>query len=206
MKRFKLHISIAVLLLFHAIGIGGVLIGDSEQFLKLTPVNLLLTLGIIGWNHADWKRWWIFVFSFVLGFFIEVIGVNTGWPFGEYSYGPVLGLQLFSTPLMIGVNWLMLLYATNAISKTIQVNFLIRIAIAAMLMTVLDLFIKPVAIQLNFWTWSIGDIPMSNYISWFVISALISLPWQRTDIQLNRNVGYAVFSVQLGFFLVLNLF
>jgi len=99
-----------------------------------------------------------------------------------------------------------LLYATNAISKTIQVNFLIRIAIAAMLMTVLDLFIEPVAIQLNFWTWSIGDIPMSNYISWFVISALISLPWQRTDIQLNRNVGYAVFSVQLGFFLVLNLF
>lgn len=206
MKRFKLHISIAVLILFHAIGIGGVLIGDSEQFLKLTPLNLLLTLGIIGWNHADWKRWWIFVFSFVLGFFIEVVGVNTGWPFGEYSYGSVLGLQLFSTPLMIGVNWLMLLYAANAISKTIQVNFLIRIAIAAALMTFLDLFIEPIAIQLNFWTWSIGDIPISNYISWFVISALISLPWQRTDIQLNRNIGYAVFSVQLGFFLVLNLF
>ena len=71
------------------------MLGDSQEFLSLTPLNLLLTLLIILINHNDWKNWWIFLLSYLAGLGIEIIGVNTGWPFGEYVYGPVLVLRFF---------------------------------------------------------------------------------------------------------------
>jgi uncharacterized membrane protein len=204
MIKNKQYLSIGILVLFHLIGIGGVMLGDSQEFLSLTPLNLLLTLLIILINHHYWKNWWIFLLSYLAGLGIEIIGVNTGWPFGEYVYGPVLGPKIFSTPLMIGVNWLMLLYATNAIAKSLSGHWILRAAIAGALMTFLDLLIEPVAIKLDFWTWSADSVPLANYFSWFVIATLLSAVWQRLQIDMNRKIAVAVFGVQMGFFLILN--
>ena len=180
------------------------MLGDSQEFLSLTPLNLLLTLLIILINHNDWKNWWIFLLSYLAGLGIEIIGVNTGWPFGEYVYGPVLGPKIFSTPLMIGVNWLMLLYATNAIAKPLSRDWILRAAIAGAMMTFLDLLIEPVAIKLNFWIWSADSVPLANYFSWFIIATLLSVVWQSLQIDMTRKIALAVFGVQIGFFLVLN--
>lgn len=199
----KTSISIAILIVFHLIGIGGFVFGDVAQFALLTPLNLLLTMAILFFNHKDWSKWWVFALSYSGGFLIEVIGVNTGWPFGVYEYGSPLGPQLFQTPLVIGVNWMMLLYATNAISKPLFASHWLSAAMAAALMTLLDLLIEPVAIALNFWTWQDTDVPMTNYLAWFAISLLLSIVWQRSGIILNRKIAVAVFAVQMGFFLVL---
>ncbi|GAB5538831.1 MAG: hypothetical protein Salg2KO_09340 [Salibacteraceae bacterium] len=200
MANHKETISVGILLIFYLIGIGGVVFGDAESFLSLTPLNLLLTLGIIFWNHADWKGWWIFLLTYVGGLVIEIIGVNTGWPFGIYHYGNVLGPKIFDTPWIIGVNWLMLLYATNSIANRIGTTVLIRVAISAALMTILDILIEPVAIQMDFWTWENPTVPLSNYLSWFVLSALLSFPWQYSRLNLNKSIGFAVFLVQIIFF------
>jgi putative membrane protein len=44
----------------------------------------------------------------VAGFFIEAIGVNTGLIFGNYVYKTTLGWKFLETPLIIGVNWILL--------------------------------------------------------------------------------------------------
>jgi putative membrane protein len=206
MKWTKTNISILILVIFYAVGIMGVLFLDASSFLTLTPLNLLLTLAVIVFNHKDWKHSWIFVFTYILGFLVEVLGVNTGFPFGIYRYGEVLGPKLFNTPLMIGVNWLMLLYACNFISSRFGLTLITKALGAAFLMVVLDYAIEPVAIKYDFWTWQDAQPPMANYISWFIIAFLLSLPWQWTKISLNKDISFAVYTLQLVFFLTLNLF
>ena len=206
MKWNKINISIAVLIIFHMVGIGGVLLANPIEFLRLTPLNLLLTLVIILVNQQQWKFAWVFVVTYLVGFFVEVLGVNTGFPFGEYEYGSVLGPKVFETPLMIGVNWLILLYASNAISRHFGLTAITKALGAAALMVVLDYAIEPVAIKYDFWTWAQADPPFENYMAWFVIAFLLSLVWQWTKIELNKKIAIAVYSVELGFFALLNLF
>mgnify|MGYP000152976856 CR=1 FL=1 len=205
MKLTKTTISIAILIIFHLVGIGGVLLGDANEFLKLTPLNLLLTLAIVLFNHTDWKKYWVFIGTYLVGFGVEVLGVNTGFPFGEYAYGSVLGPKLFATPLMIGVNWLILLYASNSIAKNIGLTAITKALVAAALMVVLDFFIEPVAIKFGFWTWQEAIPPLENYMAWFAIAFLLSLTWQLSKMELNKKIAIAVYAVEFGFFAILNL-
>ncbi len=201
----RLNISIAVLIIFHVVGIGGILLGDPASFLRLTPLNLLLTLLLILFNHLDWKKAWILGLTFIIGFLMEVVGVNTGVPFGVYSYGPVLGPKLWETPWIIGVNWLILLYGANAIARRFAMTPRAQALTAAGLMVVLDYLIEPVAIRFDFWTWEAGTPPLMNYIGWFATACGLSLVWQYGRIQLNTRMAYAVYATELIFFGIVNL-
>ncbi|MFN2335752.1 MAG: carotenoid biosynthesis protein, partial [Bacteroidales bacterium] len=55
----------------------------------------------------------------VTSFLIEAVGVNTGRIFGTYTYGKALGPALWNTPVIIGLNWFLLIYCTNVISRQI---------------------------------------------------------------------------------------
>ncbi|MEX2596645.1 MAG: carotenoid biosynthesis protein [Salibacteraceae bacterium] len=205
MKASKANISIVVLIIFHVVGIGGILFGDASSFLHLTPLNSLLTLAIILFNHIDWKNAWVFAATFIVGFSIEVIGVNFGWPFGEYVYGDVLGWKVFQTPLIIGVNWLILLYASIALARRFSLSQITTALLAAAIMVVLDYLIEPVAIRFNFWTWKSYTPPLTNYLAWFGISALLAFIWERSKIRLNTKIALAVYAIEIGFFGMLNL-
>ena len=203
----KVHISIAVLFIFYVVGLVGITSDHSDFFLSLTPLNLLLTLAILLVNHSDWNRvWWIFPLTAFAGLVVEIIGVNTGFPFGQYEYGWVLGPKILNTSVVIGVNWLILLYATNSMTKPLSIKSpFIRAAISALMMVFLDFLIEPIAITLDFWSWSEPAIPMTNYLAWFVISFILSAFWQKSTPALNSVIGIAVFLSQLGFFGILNL-
>lgn len=203
--KHKTFITIAVLIIFHLVGIGGVLIGDPERFLRLTPLNLLITFAFILYAHVDWSRWWIIPITWLLGFFVEVIGVNTGFPFGAYHYEHVLGWQWLNTPLMIGINWFILLYGSIAIARKFGLGSVTTALLAGALMVFLDYFIEPVAIRFNFWEWDGGHPPLENYIAWFVVASGLALMWQLARWQLNTTVGIAVYGTQLVFFGILNL-
>ena len=151
-----------------------------DSFLSLTPLNLILTAVLLFAFHQEWnKAFYAFFFtSFAIGFGVEVLGVKTGVIFGEYYYGEVLGFKVAEVPVLIGLNWLVLAYATSIISSSISVNKLLSAGIAAFMMTALDWLIEPVAIQLGFWTWLSEDIPLLNFISWFIISFFICLLFQ----------------------------
>lgn len=174
--KIKLKVSIMILVAFYVSGIIGILTNNQTiDFLSLTPLNLLVNATLLLINHQQGtkKQWLVFFIIAVVGFFIEVVGVTTGVIFGDYVYKTTLGWKLFETPLIIGVNWMLL---TCAVVYTIGIKIKNTIGIAlasAFLLVALDILIEPVAIKYDFWTWNQAIVPLKNYIAWFIISFIL---------------------------------
>ena len=137
---------------------------------------------------------------------MEIIGTNTGLIFGEYAYGRTLGFQVGHVPLIIGVNWLMLVYATAAVVNSVaeKQHFVIKAALSAGLMVFLDFFIEPVAIRYDFWSWTDNIIPIQNYVAWFVIAFALLIVTHRI-VLIKSKTAIALFIAQLLFFVSLNI-
>ncbi|MDD4490198.1 MAG: carotenoid biosynthesis protein, partial [Paludibacter sp.] len=157
---------------FYVIGVAGMLIPfTSAFFMRLTPLALLMNFGLLLIHHENkFSVKTILIFSLILlsGFFIEIIGVQTGIIFGEYMYGKGLGWKLRDTPLIIGLNWLLLVYTTATITQKIKTNNIIRIALGTGMMLIYDIVMEQVAPRMDMWTWKDGVIPIENYMAWFV--------------------------------------
>ena len=100
-------ISILVIWTFHLSGLLGILYGDSKWFISATPLNLIISLVLLLLNSSDSnKTIMIAGIAFIIGMFTEILGVNYGIIFGEYTYGKALGPKLLGVPILIGYNWL----------------------------------------------------------------------------------------------------
>lgn len=177
-------------------------------FLALTPFNLLLSAAILFSFHKDLNRaFWLFcILSFLTGFFTEVAGVASGLIFGQYSYGNTLGVKWLGVPLIIGINWLMLIYSTGIICSGLKVHFVLKAAAAAFLMVLLDLFIEPVAIASDFWSWETLPVPVQNYVAWFVLSFFLHLLFYSLPFRKENPAAKFLYLFQLVFFMILCLF
>src|SRR3989344_6390940 len=99
-KDKRLFASTLILVVVHIAGIIGIQTDYKDLFLMCTPFNLLLCIGLLFWNHAEYSKS-LFIFSiltFLIGYFIEVVGVKTGMIFGNYSYGNTLGFKILDVP------------------------------------------------------------------------------------------------------------
>lgn len=202
-------ISIIVLVILYTVGTYAFLMNWTEVIL-LTPVNLLISLFLLLFASrlALGIRFLIYiVLAYIAGYSIELLGTQTGFPFGAYTYHHVLGYKLWDTPLLIGVNWLLLLLATRAvIDRFLNVTIWQGAIIGAFLMVALDILIEPVAVQFDFWTWDLNSIPLSNYISWWVIAFILHLLQRFLILKYNNPVAISLFIIQLLFFGILNIF
>jgi putative membrane protein len=119
-----------------------------------------------------------FLFAFFsiafLGFIIEVIGVKTGLIFGKYSYGDGLGFKLLNVPIIISINWAMLIFAGIRIVSSIFANKIVSLVVAALLVTLIDLLIEQVAPRLDFWQFEGGLPGLHNYLGWIGVAFLTS--------------------------------
>jgi bisanhydrobacterioruberin hydratase len=177
--RFWLSVSIAF-----AVNGGGILayvLWGPTLIGELTALNLLLMGGFVLLNQEELSsRLLLFVFLLMLiGLAAEWIGVHTGLLFGEYYYTDTLGLSLWNVPLVIGLNWAIVVLGCSALSSLMLSSHVVpqrlnrkvvKLVLAATLATVFDYFLEPVAIHLNFWQWNNGVIPAFNYLSWFGVS------------------------------------
>ena len=204
-ERWKLITLILVIL--HAVGIAGVLIPIHEDFLLLTPFNLLPSLSLILWNHPQWSRHTVvfIIISFILGYGSEVFGVQTGLLFGDYVYGPVLGWKWMETPFMIGVNWIMVGYVCGISINYLfpSAHFLIRAVLGALSMVAFDVLIEPVAMAYDFWQWEGGVIPLQNYIGWFGVSLPLQVYFAAYQGGIKNKAAISLFIVQIIFFATL---
>lgn len=203
----KLPIVEAVITIIYLVGIIGMSIPEVRPYFQLlTPYQLLFTLGVMLFKHRDWNDSFIrfMAAAFLIGYGSEVSGIHTGFPFGNYQYGPVLGPQLFEVPVMIGVNWLILVYLTGTLlNKWIQ-NDVLAAVIGAFAMVMIDYAIEPVAITLDFWTWENGLIPLSNYLGWFGVAFIIQMIFRKADfIKENKITAYLLANL-VAFFVILN--
>lgn len=177
-------------------------------FIQNTPFNLVLSAFLLLINHSKWNRKEVYAlcFLFVSGFFIEVIGSNTGYLFGNYHYGKTLGFQVFNVPLVIGINWMMQIYIVGNMLSRSKWALWLKAIIGSMLLVFLDYFIEPVAIRFDYWQWENDIIPLTNYLCWFIISFLFLSLYFKTGFRNYNPLSAVLYFIQLLLFVILGLF
>ena len=198
-----------VLVIFHIIGLVLFLQSDSASdltWMNLTLCGLLVFIGEIEPKNGNILKLLLVLFIiFWGGFFIEYIGTSTGLLFGEYSYGKVLGWKWLGVSLIIGVNWYAIVLASVNFARLFFKNKWLTILVGAVLCVVMDLIIEPVAIKYGFWTWHNGEIPLFNYITWFIFATLFSAIYVFTTNKINKTAA-TLYVVWAAFFCILLLF
>lgn len=207
LQAFIHRYGIAILLIFHAVGLVGMTLIDRESFARLTPLNLLLSLSILWLAHPrpTLKLLYVFVGSYLLGYLAELLGTQTGFPFGDYHYGQALGPLLWEVPVIIGVNWFLMLMGSGYLARQIFRKPWLQVMGGALLMTLADLSIEPVAPLLDFWYWQEGSAPLVNYLGWFVVSVIMQLMFQKWLIGQDNPLARPYFLIVVSFFIGLNL-
>lgn len=135
-----------------------------------------------------------------------MIGTNTGLLFGEYTYGPTLGIKLWNTPLMIAVNWYILVVGVGSVLSYFHIkNNILAAAVGASILTLLDLLIEPIAIKFDYWQWNNISVPLQNYLAWWILAFLFVLIFRRLHFNKQNIVAVFLLAIQFLFFILLNL-
>lgn len=203
MKKKEFILSFFVIL-FHLVGFLGFFLGYKNLFTSLIPFHLLLMLLLLVWSYESFNsRFALLIYC--LGFGIEFLGVHTGVIFGSYQYGDALGFKLANIPLLIGVNWVLLIFAAGStIQYTPIKSVVIKSVLAATLLVVFDIGIEPVAIRFDYWHWASSTIPLQNYVAWFLFSFGCFYLFYHRKIAPKNTVAVVLLLAQFLFFIALN--
>ena len=189
------------------------LIGHSFEesrglMIKLSPLVLFMSSLVVCYpvmKNADKKVIAWCVIAFILTFITEVIGVKTGLIFGDYIYGDVLGIKILGVPLIIGVNWMLIMLGSIAIAKVCTKNIYLIALLAGFISVMFDIILEPVAIYLGYWQWSTPTPPLTNYYSWFIIVFLLTVLHRKLKVNVDSPIPHFYLYVQTVFFLSLYL-
>jgi putative membrane protein len=121
--RYKQVLLIGLLIIFYTVGVVGLSIEEyRSNFLSLSFFNLALsfTLLLMGRNLHSLRLYVFIFFAFVVGVGVELIGVHTGYLFGDYAYGESLGVKFYDVPIIIGINWGMLVMSFYFGGRTLE--------------------------------------------------------------------------------------
>lgn len=178
----------------------------------IAPVAGAATLGL-GFCacFADWVRSggiparWTLAGVTLFGAAAELVGLATGWPFGEYRYEawwPWVGTPWGPFPLLLPVAW-------AVVAGGCALVFPRRPGLAALAATAIDLVMEPVmAGSLGYWRWvergpMPGDAPIMNSVGWFGVSLVAALlidrvrseggPWPKWVL-----LGHVALTLSLG--------
>ena len=199
--------------LIYSIGIAG------YAFRSLRPVMNRLTLPVLFFtavyafvrtyfDSGKEKRKLLVLWSsgvFVVTMILEILGVQHGLFFGEYNYGDVLGPRVLGVPLIIGINWLIVIIGATSFVRKYSGNIIILAVLTGLTAFLFDYLMEPGAIALGFWEWS-GPVPIKNYITWFTISCVSSLIAMSLKLDISRKWAQALLGAQIIFFLFIRLF
>lgn len=181
---FTLYVSLGPLLGFPTVH------GHSVPWLTLIATTFAIThaLTYIGWRNT----FILFALTYTVSLLFESVGVATGWIYGPYHYTEQLGpLFLGLVPYLIPLAWFMISYPSLVIAEGIlgyrstedQGRNLRVAALAAVVMTALDLVLDPIMVRMGHWVWEIDGayfgVPLHNFLGWLVttFSIFILYKW-----------------------------
>ena len=168
--------------------------------LFLFAANISVLIFIIR-NNRTVSFWLWLSGAFLFTYLIEFLGVITGKIFGIYWYGETLILQLGNVPLIIPLNWLILILCTYSLAIKITSNRFLIPLISSIFIVLFDILIEPVAIKLNYWQWEGSIIPVRNYVVWFLISFFLASVLGILKIDTNIRLLRYYFLIQVIFFI-----
>ena len=198
--------AIGVIIILHLVGLVGLQLESTRSlFESLTPANLIITSLLVFVFHPGWKEQAsLYIFSIAIaGFVVEVVGVHTGSIFGVYYYEDNLGLKLLDVPIIIGLNWALLVYCCGVIANKLDIHHIGKTAVGATLMVLLDVVIEPFAITHHLWQWEGFHVPIQNYLAWWLIAFIMLAGFYKMVGKPVNRVAVAAYVV-MGVFFVLD--
>jgi putative membrane protein len=127
---------------------------------------------------------------------VELVGIHTGVPYGEFAYGVDLGPMVGGVPLalpvfflpLVGNAFLLCLLLLGSLAERTVIRLLAVIG----LVIAMDLVLDPGAVALGFWRYlgagAFHGVPLSNYAGW-VLSATVAVVV--LDTTFNREAVHA---------------
>lgn len=132
--------------------------------------------GLVAWAGVK-KSLFLFLSLSVFSYFIESLGLITGFPYGEFSYSSKVGILIFNfIPVTLPFAWIPLLLGAFSFSYHYKSNALKFFFLTVLLTVLIDIVLDPGAVNLGFWKFSGGGIwygvPLSNFIGWLISGAI----------------------------------
>ncbi len=173
----------------------------TDMFLWLVNATLLW---LVYRRHGDRRLIHWVAATYLFTFAVEAIGTATGVIFGSYHYGSGMKLQLANVPLIIALNWTVLVLAANHIALYLTRSPWVASLLAGLLVAGYDWFIEPVAIRLDYWSWATGnEVPLQNYAAWFLIGFVVSIPIQLRRVRFRHPLLLVYWLVQWVYFIAM---
>jgi bisanhydrobacterioruberin hydratase len=202
--KISFAVSIAVSIFLFFMGFIRIVNAETrEATIKMIPVMIIyscLLVYLFSYFSFKVKDGIVLMLIALTGYLIEVAGVNTGVIFGHYSYGESLGIKLAGTPLIIGLNWLFLVYTSAALLENFAISSFLKVVLASFLMLLFDIVLEQLAPMLDMWYWNSGIVPLQNYIAWFIVALVFQFTLRSFHINTRNYMAIAMLSVQLLFF------
>lgn len=115
------------------------------------------------------------------GFGAEVLGLRTGFPFGEYAYAPTLGPEALGVPLVIPCAYVMLGYPTLVVARRLTASRWRQVVAGSWALAAWDLFLDPQMVAAGHWSWRHPDphlpgvpgVPLTNAAGWLLVATVV---------------------------------
>ena len=126
-----------------------------------------------------------------IGFFAEVLGTNSGIPFGKYYYTDFLGEKFLGVPVVVPLVWFVISYLSYSIvagnsrkfsDSSSKASLISKVALLSAFGAVSwDFMIDPMFSAYGYWVWTgqflplpeLDGIPLTNFLGWFVLVSLM---------------------------------
>ncbi len=193
------------LLIIYAVGIVGISLPLHSDFVRLTPLNLCVSLLVVLLYQEKWSKNLVFalLLSYFIGWSAEAIGIKYGQLFGDfYHYGDAMGWQVLQTPLTAGLLWVIVSSGSTALCNFIfkEKSWFLKSVFGALVLVILDILIEPVAAKLDFWQWQNHIVPFQNYVGWFIVGFVQLLVYQLFIPNLKNKIAVVLLFIQFIFF------
>ena len=193
-------------IVFYAVGLVLYFVPPTHDlFIRITPFSLILVTVAVFSHHKNWsaKTVLVLVGIFLLSIMTEIVGVATGRLFGSYTYGEGLGIKVADVPVVIGINWIFLSYASHGIVSRYKSKKVPIIVGAAVLMVFYDVLLEKVAPLMNMWQFSEDNPPIHNYVVWFLLALIFNWALQQFEVNTENRPARWLFFIQCCFFTII---
>ena len=203
------NIFLFIIWLNQLFGAFGILAIDSNLFLSLSPISLVITFLIVMYSNTKYslRSQISVIIIFLLSMISEIIGVNSGLLFGSYYYGENLGYSFYGVPVVIGLNWVVLTVSCGNIALyIIKKNKFLSILFGSFLMLFLDIIMEQVSSDIDFWHFNDQSLTY-NFITWFLLGMCNQcfhqnyINQKNIVISINIYLSFIIFFLALLFFL-----
>jgi putative membrane protein len=185
----KKILSLFLLAYFLVLFTGGMLIQflNPEMFkdTEWAPPTFILVASLLCLVNQKKRTIILLLLAGLIGFFSEIMGIITTFPYGEYSYTSKLGIKIFDVPLVLICSWIIVTNLALDLISFLKIKKIFFPFVFSFITTFYDLLIDPLMSgPLNYWVWKENSggfygVPFENFFGWFLVSLFISiLPWK----------------------------